>query len=218
IPHTVVDVGQGDGADKLKRLTGGLDAPALQVGDQYATGFNESRWQTLLDDAGYPKTPPPRTAPVGKAPAPASEPAPTTQTVTPPASGGYPQWGLWGGGPPPRRLVAARRVCAGSRPRRKRRCLSSSPPGTSIRSTCGCRGCSIGWPPTSPTSSACRKPSSKTPGSRPWRSRPQATRRTSTGSGPITASPSCRDCPPPTYLRTCPNFPTTTSACSRRRS
>ena len=91
IPHTVVDVGQGDGADKLKRLTGGLDAPALQVGDQYATGFNESRWQTLLDDAGYPKTPPPRTAPVGKAPAPASEPAPTTQTVTPPASGGYPQ-------------------------------------------------------------------------------------------------------------------------------
>jgi len=91
IPHTVVDVGQGDGADKLKRLTGGLDAPALQVGDQYATGFNESRWQTLLDDAGYPKTPPPRTAPVGKAPAPASEPAPTTQTVTPPPSGGYPQ-------------------------------------------------------------------------------------------------------------------------------
>ncbi len=91
IPHTVVDVGQGDGADKLKRLTGGLDAPALQVGDQYATGFNETRWQTLLDDAGYPKTPPPRTAPVGKAPAPASEPAPTTQTVTPPASGGYPQ-------------------------------------------------------------------------------------------------------------------------------
>jgi Domain of unknown function (DUF4124) len=91
IPHTVVDVGQGDGADKLKRLTGGLDAPALQVGDQYATGFNESRWQNLLNDAGYPKTPAPRTAPVGKAPAPASEPAPTTQTVTPPASGGYPQ-------------------------------------------------------------------------------------------------------------------------------
>src|SRR6266702_3505813 len=35
IPHTVVDVGAGDGADKLKRLTGALDAPALQVGDQY---------------------------------------------------------------------------------------------------------------------------------------------------------------------------------------
>src|SRR5271165_951034 len=91
VPHTVVDVGQSEGADKLKRLTGGLDAPALQVGDQYATGFNESRWQNLLNDAGYPKTPPPRTAPVGKAPAPAAEPATTTQTVTPPASGGYPQ-------------------------------------------------------------------------------------------------------------------------------
>lgn len=91
IPHTVVDVGQSDGADKLKRLTGGLDAPALQVGDQYATGFNESRWQNLLNDAGYPKAPAPRTAPVGRAPAPAPEPSTTTQTVSPPASGGYPQ-------------------------------------------------------------------------------------------------------------------------------
>jgi hypothetical protein len=92
VPHTVVDVGQSDGADKLKRLTGGLDAPALQVGDQYSTGFNESRWQNLLDDAGYPKTPAPRTAPVGRAPAPPSEPAPATQTVTPPPqTGGYPQ-------------------------------------------------------------------------------------------------------------------------------
>ncbi len=92
VPHTVVDVGQSDGADKLKRLTGGLDAPALQVGDQYSTGFNESRWQNLLDDAGYPKTPAPRTAPVGRAPAPPPEPAPATQTVTPPPqTGGYPQ-------------------------------------------------------------------------------------------------------------------------------
>ncbi len=91
VPHTVVDVGQSDGADKLKRLTGGLDAPALQVGDQYSTGFNESRWQNLLDDAGYPKTPAPRTAPVGRAPAPPPEPAPATQTVTPPQTGGYPQ-------------------------------------------------------------------------------------------------------------------------------
>jgi len=91
IPHTVVDVGQSEGADKLKRLTGGLDAPALQVGDQYATGFNESRWQNLLTDAGYPKTPAPRTAPVGKAPAPAPEASTTTQTVAPPVTGGYPQ-------------------------------------------------------------------------------------------------------------------------------
>jgi hypothetical protein len=92
VPHTVVDVGQSAGADKLKHLTGGLDAPALQVGDQYATGYNESRWQNLLDDAGYPKTPAPRTAPVGRAP-PAPVPAPTaaTQAATPPPTGGYPQ-------------------------------------------------------------------------------------------------------------------------------
>ena len=91
IPHTVVDVGQGNGAEKLKRLTGGLDAPALQVGDQYTTGFSESRWQNMLTDAGYPKTPAPRTSPVGKAPAPAPEPSTTTQTVTPPTKGAYPQ-------------------------------------------------------------------------------------------------------------------------------
>lgn len=90
VPFTTVDVGQSDGADKLKRLTGGLDAPALQVGDQFATGFNESRWQNLLTDAGYPKTPEPRSESIGRAPAPAPEPAPAAQT--PPApSGGYPQ-------------------------------------------------------------------------------------------------------------------------------
>src|SRR6266404_7869411 len=95
IPHTVVDVGAGDGADKLKRLTGGLDAPALQVGDQYTTGYNETRWQAMLTDAGYPKTPAPRTAPVGKAPPPAPAPpqpsSAATQTVTPPSKDGYPQ-------------------------------------------------------------------------------------------------------------------------------
>jgi len=91
VPHTVVDVGTSDGADKLKRLTGGLDAPALQVGDQYTTGYNENRWQSMLTDAGYPKTPAPRTSPVGKAPAPAPEPSAATQTVTPPGKGNYPQ-------------------------------------------------------------------------------------------------------------------------------
>ena len=91
VPHTVVDVGVSDGADKLKRLTGALDAPALQVGDQYTTGFNENRWQNMLTDAGYPKTPAPRTAPVGRAPPPVPEPSTTTQAVTPPAKGTYPQ-------------------------------------------------------------------------------------------------------------------------------
>ena len=94
VPHAMVDVGQSEGADKLKKLTGGLDAPTLQVGDQYAVGFNETRWQTMLSDAGYPKTPPPRTTPVGRAPGPlAPEPSAATQTAQPavPPKGGYPQ-------------------------------------------------------------------------------------------------------------------------------
>jgi len=94
VPHTVVDVGQNDGAEKLKRLTGGLDAPALQVGDQYSTGYNESRWQNMLTDAGYPQTPPPRTAPVGRAPSAAPAPPPAA-AAQPPASeaksGDYPK-------------------------------------------------------------------------------------------------------------------------------
>lgn len=81
VPHTVVEVGSSDGAEKLKRLTGGLDAPALQVGDQFTTGFNESRWQAMLTDAGYPQAPPPRTAPVGRAPAPAPAPGPAVQAA-----------------------------------------------------------------------------------------------------------------------------------------
>jgi len=85
IPHTVVDVGQNDGAEKLKRLTGGLDAPALQVGDQYTTGYNESRWQGMLTDAGYPQTPAPRTAPVARAPTAPPAAPPAAQTATPAA-------------------------------------------------------------------------------------------------------------------------------------
>jgi hypothetical protein len=93
VPHTVIDVSAADGADKLKKLSGSLDAPALQVGDQYSVGFNEAKWQGMLTDAGYPKTPPPRTTPWGK-PAAAPDLSPLTQAaqpVAPPKVGGYPQ-------------------------------------------------------------------------------------------------------------------------------
>src|ERR1700712_425317 len=43
IPHAVIDVSQGDGAERLKKLTGGLDAPVLQVGEQTALGFNDGK-------------------------------------------------------------------------------------------------------------------------------------------------------------------------------
>lgn len=92
VPHTVIDVSQGDGAERLKRLSGGLDAPTVQVGDQYATGFNEGKWQAMLTDAGYPKTPPPRTNPVGRPPVPvATAPSATSQSVAAPPKGSYPQ-------------------------------------------------------------------------------------------------------------------------------
>ena len=99
VPHAVVDVSLGDGAGRLKRLSGGLDAPTVQIGDQYATGFNEGKWQAMLTDAGYPKTPPPRTNPVGRPAVPAATtPSATSQSVAAPATaapapakGSYPQ-------------------------------------------------------------------------------------------------------------------------------
>jgi Domain of unknown function (DUF4124) len=96
VPHTVVDVSLGDGAERLKRLSGGLDAPTVQVGDQYATGFNEGKWQTMLTDAGYPKTPMPRNTPVGRPAVPvAAAPSASSQSVAAPAAapakGSYPQ-------------------------------------------------------------------------------------------------------------------------------
>ncbi|HEY7944981.1 MAG: DUF4124 domain-containing protein [Burkholderiales bacterium] len=94
VPHSIVDVTQGDGADRLKRLTSGLEAPALQVGEQVATGFSENKWQSMLSEAGYPKTPAPRTTPIERPSAPvAAEPSKTTQVVTPDATpkGSYPQ-------------------------------------------------------------------------------------------------------------------------------
>jgi Domain of unknown function (DUF4124) len=93
VPHTVVDVSVGDGAEKLKKLSGNLDAPVLQVGEQFTAGFNETKWQGMLTDAGYPKTPPPRTTPVGK-PAALPDVSTVTQTAQPaavPKVGGYPQ-------------------------------------------------------------------------------------------------------------------------------
>lgn len=87
VPHQTVDVSAGDGAERLKKLSGDTGAPVLQVGDQLARGFSEPQWQLLLDAAGYPKAPIPRQAPAaapGKAAAKAA-PAPS------PASGGYPK-------------------------------------------------------------------------------------------------------------------------------
>jgi glutaredoxin len=59
IPFATVIVTEEKGAARLKALTGKQSAPVLQVGDkQVMQGYNEERWQAMLDEAGYPKAAP----------------------------------------------------------------------------------------------------------------------------------------------------------------
>src|SRR5215470_862156 len=63
VPYTMVNVEEQKGAEQLMKLTGAQQAPVLQVGDKLiAKGYNEARWTAMLDDAGYPKSPPRRVA------------------------------------------------------------------------------------------------------------------------------------------------------------
>lgn len=94
VPYTTVDVSDPAGRQKLQALTGEANAPVLQVGEKMvAKGLSEPRWQALLDEAGYPKTPPLKRLPLGKGatPPPAPPPATTaTGAVEAPKGGGYP--------------------------------------------------------------------------------------------------------------------------------
>lgn len=97
VPFATVNVSDPKGAEQLKKLTGELNAPVLQAGDKLvAKGFNESRWNALLDEAGYPKSPPSRRATPVRAPAQAAA-APVAQRSEPPPApaaprgGGYPR-------------------------------------------------------------------------------------------------------------------------------
>lgn len=96
VPFSTVNVEEQKGAEALMKLTGAQEAPVLQVGDKLvAKGFNEARWTAMLDDAGYPKTPPRRIATKAApepapAPTPAPAPADSGQAVNVPG-GGYPK-------------------------------------------------------------------------------------------------------------------------------
>jgi glutaredoxin len=95
VPFTTVNVSNQDGAAKLQALTGALNAPVLQVGDKVVVkGYSEGRWQSTLDEAGYPKTPAPRRNNPGR-PAVETEKSgegASTSTTAPPAKGtDYPQ-------------------------------------------------------------------------------------------------------------------------------
>src|SRR5205085_11359913 len=59
VPFKSVIVSEEGGHAKLVALTGQQSAPVLQVGEkQVMTGFNATRWNQLLDEAGYPKDAP----------------------------------------------------------------------------------------------------------------------------------------------------------------
>jgi glutaredoxin len=94
VPFSTVNVEDQKGAELLLKLTGAQQAPVLQVGDKLiAKGFNEARWTSMLDDAGYPKSPPRRIAAKGAveaAPPPPAAPAEATQALPVPG-GGYPK-------------------------------------------------------------------------------------------------------------------------------
>ena len=66
VPFTTVNVEEPANAARLQALTGEMTAPVLQVGDKLvAKGYNEARWTTMLDEAGYPKAPAPRRTATG---------------------------------------------------------------------------------------------------------------------------------------------------------
>ena len=92
VPYSTVNVEDPANAARLQALTGEMTAPVLQVGDKLvAKGYNEARWSAMLDDAGYPKAPPPRrTVPGSRSPD--APPAAEMQAAPPPpAKGtGYP--------------------------------------------------------------------------------------------------------------------------------
>jgi glutaredoxin len=98
VPFSTVNVEENDGAERVKALSGDLVAPVLQVGDKLMQkGFNEARWNAMLDQAGYPKTPARRTSQPAR---PLTEPTAEARaavksepvTVSPPqADSGYPK-------------------------------------------------------------------------------------------------------------------------------
>ncbi|MDR2711154.1 MAG: glutaredoxin family protein [Burkholderiales bacterium] len=97
IPYTFVDTQSEGGNEKLKKLTGDLQVPVLQVGADFVKGFNDASWQQALDRGGYSKdagvkTSVKHTAASAEKPAAAATPKPkpatpasTPPTTTPPA-------------------------------------------------------------------------------------------------------------------------------------
>lgn len=94
VPFTMVDVQKDDqGLTRLKTLTGEENAPVLTLGDKIVVkGYNESRWQAALDEAGYPKAPAQRRSQAVGRTEPAAPAPQGSRVVTPaPKGGDYPK-------------------------------------------------------------------------------------------------------------------------------
>lgn len=91
VPFVTVNVEDPKGAEQLKKLTGELQAPVLQVGDKLvAKGYNEAKWNAMLDDVGYPKAAPRRTVPA-RAPAETAAAKSDAPQAAPAPASGYPK-------------------------------------------------------------------------------------------------------------------------------
>jgi glutaredoxin len=84
IPFTEKTVDSPAAVEELARVSGDKGLPTLLVGRQAITGLTEGAWQSMLDLAGYPQTPPPGYRP----PAPAKEPPPAAANGNAPAGNG----------------------------------------------------------------------------------------------------------------------------------
>lgn len=54
IPFSERTISTNEDAEKLKRLVGDTQIPAVKIGNTNLTGFNDSQWRTNLTQAGYP--------------------------------------------------------------------------------------------------------------------------------------------------------------------
>lgn len=80
IPFSEKSLNTQEEVDKFYKMSGSSGAPTLAIGKNYLSGFLESKWNTELDVAGYPKTASYRQRAAPSAP-PATPPAAENQGV-----------------------------------------------------------------------------------------------------------------------------------------
>jgi glutaredoxin len=54
VPFSEMQVSNAESLEQLKKATGGENVPALVVGRSVQSGFDQNRYEALLDSAGYP--------------------------------------------------------------------------------------------------------------------------------------------------------------------